>query len=595
MLSKITWFFCVGLILYTSFVFHPQWKCEGNEATISFDVTGYYWYLPSVFIYKDLKHQSFADSIRNKYHNASEFPGFQSGNGNYVLKYSAGMACMYLPFFTVAHIFATLSHYPPDGFSPPYQLGIQIGGILIALLGLWYFRKLLGLFYNDKVVAIVLFVLVFGSNYLNFAALGTGMSHSWLFTIYVFLLLNTYYFYQKPSYKYAVRIGLLIGLATLARPTEIISLIIPLLWGLENFSLAGIKQKFAFLRINIKKIALAIICAFAVISIQLIYWKYVSGHWLVYSYGEQGFSWLRPHIKQYPFNYRSGWLTYTPMLIFAFIGIIPFLQKGKNKVAVLTFFLLNFYIVSAWDIWWYGGRAMIQSYVILMFPIAALVDVALRIRPLKWLIAPFFLLFAYFNLWVIYEEHLKGGLYDPYIMTKKYFWAVAGRFHILEEKKKLMDTDELFEGTPKNMKLLSFNNFENDTGTWCKLPPINGKRSVCINNEHPYSPASSVRGSLLANADWLRAEAMFYCPQKEWNVWIMPQFVVRFMYKGEKLKENCIRVDRFLDNGLTKDLYIDAEIPKQPFDSVMVFLGRGSEESQLPVLMDDLKIWSFNK
>ena len=32
--------------------------------------------------------------------------------------------------------------------------------------------------------------------------------------------------------------------------------------------------------------------------IQLAYWKYASGEWLVYSYEDQGFSWLKPHLYE---------------------------------------------------------------------------------------------------------------------------------------------------------------------------------------------------------------------------------------------------------------------------------------------------------
>ena len=115
--------------------------------------------------------------------------------------------------------------------------------------------------------------------------------------------------------------------------------------------------------------------SFLVVSIQLVYWRWLSGHWFVYSYNNQGFSWFDPHFYEFSLEYKCGWLRLTPVMIFAFIGI-PFLVKQKrNSVPIVTFFLLNFYIVSAWDIWDYGGtggRAMIQSYPILIFCIASI-------------------------------------------------------------------------------------------------------------------------------------------------------------------------------------------------------------------------------
>ena len=170
--SRLVYVCCAMLMCYASFFFYPRWQHSGTEAAISWDVSGYYWYLPSIFIYNDLKHQSFKDSILNKYHptNTEFMQGMKLDNGNYVMKYAAGMAVMYLPFFTAAHLLAGALGYPRDGFSPPYQFAIQFGGIFISIIGLWYLRMLLLNFYRDKVVAIVLALLVFGSNYLNYSA-----------------------------------------------------------------------------------------------------------------------------------------------------------------------------------------------------------------------------------------------------------------------------------------------------------------------------------------------------------------------------------------------------------------------------------------
>ncbi len=591
MLSKITYALCVALMFYASFVFYPAWKNKGTEAAIAWDVAGYYWYLPSVFIYRDVRHQSFSDSILNKYGNTPAFPGFRAENGNYVLKYSSGMALMYLPFFTVANLLAGPLGFPEDGFSEPYEFAIQTGGLLIALLGLWYLRKLLLLFYSDTVVAVVLFALVFGSNFLNYGAVGCGMSHCWLFTVYVFIILNTINFYKRPSYKYAVRIGLLIGLAVLTRPTEIISCLIPLLWGLESLSIAAIKQRISFLSIQIGKILLTVVCAFFVISIQLIYWKYVSGHWLVYSYQDQGFSWLFQNIFNYTLSFHSGWLIYAPMLFFAFIGIIPFIKKGQNKVAILIFFLLNYYIVSAWDIWWYGGRAMIQSYPVLMFPFASLVDATIHSRKLKWIFAPFFILFLYFNIWITYHYH-KGSMYDFDSMTKEYFLRVVGRWSVPPETIKLRDTRELFEGTPKAMKLLYTNDLEHDTGLYCPVPAIEGKKSVCLDKDHQHSEKYAFSYSS-HDAEWIRGQASFRCTVKESETWSMPRFNIFFRDKGNTIKAYGIRVHRFLENGETKDIYFDIKVPIGDFDSVGVELDNSGSNKAL--LMDNIKVWSFRE
>lgn len=583
---------------YTSLFFYPRWNKADTEAAISCDVSGYYWYLPSVFIYHDLKHQAFKDSVLERYKpsNTDFQQGLKTDNGNYVMKYSSGMALMYSPFFFTAHLLAGPLGYEKNGFTAPYQLAIQLGGLLIAILGLWYLRKLLLLFYTDKVVAVTLLVLVTASNYIELATIDSGMSHSWLFTIYVFLLLNTYYFYRSPHLKYAIRIGVLIGLATLTRPTEIISCLIPLLWGADSFRLSAIKKKLAFLAENFKMILVTVVCAGLVISLQLMYWKYASGHWIVYSYGDQGFSFTDPHFRAYTFSYRSGWLIYTPVMAFAFVGIIPFLLKQRNRIMIITFFLLNYYIICSWDIWHYGGRAMVQSYPILLFPLAALIDVIMSRKLLRSIAVPVALVFVYMNVWIVYQHHV-GALYSSEYMTRPYYWRVAGRWTAPERTVELRDNTDLFEKTPVNLKLLYENDMEHDTGMlYNSQEAINGKRSLLLKGgvemhriSIPFSNGS---------AQWVRAQATFHCTLKEWEDWKMPQFIMKVRDAKERdpdknAKYNMIRLDRLLQNNSTRSIAIDMKLPKEHFDSLQFWVT--NYFSDKPIIIDDIKVWSFNE
>ena len=577
---------------YTSFIFYPRWNKLRTEAAISADVSGYYWYLPSLFIYHDLKKQGFADSIVKAYSPTDNFEqGMKLPNGNYVMKYSSGMAVMYLPFFTAAHLFAGFTSYPRDGFSLPYQLGIQLGGFLMAIIGLFYFRKLLLLFYDDKVVAIVLLLLVIGTNYLMYSVINVGMSHNWLFTLYVFLLLNTVYFYRNFQLKYAIRIGLIIGLATLARPTELISCLIPLLWGMEKLSFSAIKQRLTLLIKQFKPLIIAASCAVAVLSIQLIYWKYVSGHWFVYSYGTgQKLYFRSPNFFNYTFSYNTGWLLYTPMMVLSFVGLLPFLRNGKNKVAITLFFLLNYYIICSWNIWWYGGRAMVQSYPILMFPIASLVSVALTKRFLTWVLTPFLFLFTYMNIWYTYQCH-GGGLYDNTNMTREYYWRVAGRWQVPDKFVVLKDYPEYYEGPENNKVLLYQNDFEQDTTLPVSPHAITGNKSLELNDttknaieyKFPWKPTS---------AGWLVASADFHNNFKEYDTWKMTQLILR-VYKADKLvKSNLIRVHRLMQrNGETINASVFMNINNLSFDSVGVSLWNGYSSKK--IWIDNVKVYSF--
>ena len=108
------------LILSTHFFYYPKWKLGRSEATISWDVSGYYLYLPATFIYKDLKNLDFYNDVRDKYNFTPDFQQayLHRENGNYVMKYSMGQAIHLAPFFFCAHLYAINSEiYQADGYS----------------------------------------------------------------------------------------------------------------------------------------------------------------------------------------------------------------------------------------------------------------------------------------------------------------------------------------------------------------------------------------------------------------------------------------------------------------------------------------------
>ncbi|MEL6592414.1 MAG: hypothetical protein AAFQ68_20115, partial [Bacteroidota bacterium] len=51
---------------------YPRWQNDGGEATISWDVFGYYLYLPAGIIYDDLATLSFREAVMNEYHPAGD-------------------------------------------------------------------------------------------------------------------------------------------------------------------------------------------------------------------------------------------------------------------------------------------------------------------------------------------------------------------------------------------------------------------------------------------------------------------------------------------------------------------------------------------
>lgn len=338
----------------------------------------------------------------------------------------------------------------------------------------------------------------------------------------------------------------------------------------------------------------------AIGCIQLAYWKYSSGHWLFYSYTASGqtFSWLHPNTKDYLFSYRSGWLVYTPLMMLAWIGFLPFLRKGQNSIAISIFMLATLYIVSAWDTWWYGGlggRAMIQSYPVLFIPFGFLVAEMLQRKWLMVILVPAMLVFSYISIWVTIQAHRGTGLLDVDGMTKAYYWQVIGDWHITnqQEIEKLKDTDHIFTGALKDQKLEYSNNFENDTSIH-EMPEqaIDGAKSAYVKEGVEFS--TTARFPLHTDKKWVRVQAIAKCSIKEWTVWKMPQFSIRlFNSKGVIIKTCMIRLHRHLVDNEQKPLYFDVRMPDEKVELAEVYLWNPG--SNKPMMIDNLQVWSFNE
>lgn len=595
-LSLYAYFLCAALILATACIYYPKWQQHDTEATISWDVSGYYLYLPAALIYHDMTRLDFFSDIEKKYHPG---PGMGQAfkhpqSGNYVMKYSSGQAWQFLPWFMVAHILAEPLGYPADGFSKPYQTAIGLGSLLIALLGLWFARRNLLFYFSDQAVAIALLALVWGANYLNYSAIDGAMTHNWLFTVYSLLIFSTIQFYRHPSFGWAASIGLFIGWAVLTRPTEMIAVLIPLLWGIGSWS--ELRGRGAFFFKNYTKVLAAASISGVIIFSQLAYWHWATGEWVVYSYQDQGFSWLHPHLSDVLFSYRAGWLTYSPVMVFAVAGLW-FLRKQHRNIfpAALAFCAVFLYITSAWDIWWYGGslgsRAMVQSYAMWLFPLAAFAEwvtdrkagSSARLAAITTALVGGLLI--WFNLWWTHQAHW-GGLFQTEQMTKRYFWKVLGRTELNRDWLKFLDTKEEYKGPEGNGREIFVHNFESDTTQVSADAPIEGAKSLILTQEKPYSPEYELPIKP-GQAAWLRASITFRCDQKEWDYWRMTQFIVKFRDGDRTVKERMIRLQRHVDGNETRTVFFDTKIPAQ-FTRATVLLWNADSPHTLRA--DDLRV-----
>ena len=434
------------------------------RVVISWDALGYYLYLPYGFIYNDLTFSDLThlNGIVDQYGSTSTLYQLTDiENGNRIIKYPIGMAILTLPFFAIGHLGALLFGYPADGFSAPYETMMIVSNWFYLLIGMWYLRKMLFCFFSEKIVIIVLLLIFLGTNYLHLSLNQMAISHMPLFAMYSIALYLTHKWHKEPSYKLSIQLGLLIGLMIIIRPVEILFLLVVIFWGVNSFK-SFISKYQDLLSNHWKKLLIFSVSLIAVGFIQLIYWKSITGSWLFYSYDNpgEGFDFFPPYIKEFLFSFRKGWLLYTPVMIFAVVGMF---YSGKRKynfgIGLLLFFLLNLWVISSWSCWWYAGsfsqRSIIQSYPILAIGLGIAIS---KIEEYQKLKKAFYILFGLFIVLNIFQSwQTKQGILHTDRMTKDYYFSIFGKTSIPSNADELLLVERSAESkaSPNNLHLYS--------------------------------------------------------------------------------------------------------------------------------------------
>jgi hypothetical protein len=520
--SFYTLTFIVFLLAYIVFSDIPR-------LILSWDIFGYYLYLPATFIYNDLalKDIDVFQQIIEKYHSTGSFyQALPLANGNWVMKYPMGMAVLYSPWFFLGHCIALFSSYEPDGFSLPYQLSLLFGSFIYTVTGLIYFRKSLLRYFTPAIVSILLIIIIFGTNALIHTSFhGQGlMSHNYLFFLFSMVLWLTIRWHETLNRRYAISLGVVIGLSALSRPTEILVIIIPLLWGMQHIN---IKERMAFLYSQRKSVIYMVGITIVIGAFQLIYWKIITGKFLFNSYGGnagEGMEFFHPYITEVLFSFRKGWLIYTPVMALALIGFYQLFRSRKHLFpAIFLFFIPSFYVIASWSCWWYADcfsqRAVIPMYVFLAFPLGSLIsyfgEKRMIINAGFLSILIILLIFNLFQSW-----QFLHGIIHPTRMTKEFYNEVFLKTKIPAGINKLLLIDRnanptmlLQNNAELTLKQLDFQDFGNNGQQIENTQDSTNLTKVYkLSQQNCYSPKFEIPYALLTNKEYtvIRVEADVY-------------------------------------------------------------------------------------
>ena len=358
----------------TNFTHHKWTRDEGpNRGVISWDIISYYGYLPATFIYGDVG-LDFVDE--EGFLNDNKFWFYTTEEGKKLIITSMGLSFLYAPFFIMAHALAPVFGETRSGFSSIYQFFLVFSALFYVGVGFCLLKRILLKYFDSLVTAITLLIVGLGTNLYYYTTYEAAMAHSYNFALITAFLYLTIKWYEGTSLGRSLFVGVILGLISLVRPTNILIIILFFLWHINSW--AGFADRIRFL-VRKSPHVLLMVGGFILVWLpQFLYWKSVTGDYLFYSYGPHGdrFFFGNPHIFEILFSYRKGWLLYTPLMILALFGFYRLDRHVRGALLpVMTYIFIMIYMQASWWTWWFGGsfgsRVFVDTYGILALPLAA--------------------------------------------------------------------------------------------------------------------------------------------------------------------------------------------------------------------------------
>jgi hypothetical protein len=172
-----------------------------------------------------------------------------------------------------------------------------------------------------------------------------------------------------------------------------------------------------------------------------------------------------------------------------------------------------------------------------------------------------------------------SGFMETDMMSKEYYWRIFGKTHIEKNDRKLLDTDEeLPKQLEHSLKQIYIHNLNQDTAATELSVPI-AASVYGLSKENQYSPEIKIPNRL--DKGWYRVYASVYYPDKEWELWKSPQYIVSLYANGVKLKDKMVRVGRITEPSYWQQVYVDIQLPEQAPNEIRIMLWNAESDKQI--------------
>lgn len=407
--------FCILVFVVTIFVAIKRNHQWGFYNTLGWDSLGYYLYIPATMandsLFENLDTKSQPDNPDSWVF--KDYPGTHK----VFIKYTYGVALTEAPFFIASRAWYRSCYGvpPPHPYSPSDMIAVIVSGAFYLACGMFVLGLLLLRYFDIKTVLLTEVILWLGTNLFMYSSIIVGFSHVPSFFLIASLIYLTPILYQRQRHIYFFLAAVILGLIVLIRPTNVVIALYPLLYDVYNMTQLSARGQ--WIKANLLKLLWFPILGFLVWIPQFMYWHYLSGHWLLYSYDHEGFPyWYRPKMLQVLLHAKNGFFVYAPLMLLSMAGLYQILRRRLHSAPViLVVFVLTDYICGSWWYWnfgqAYGFRPYIDYMPMLAIPMAYFISSAAVWR--LWarrvaLVAVAVLIFLSLRLQAIYDPPWDG-------------------------------------------------------------------------------------------------------------------------------------------------------------------------------------------
>ena len=407
-------FVAIGLLFALAYMTAHVWFPKPPGRVIDGDALGYYAWLRSVAFDGDIDFSNDYRLLTDEFAEDSE-ELTPLATGLVPNKWPPGSAILWAPLFlAVGAVVALLNligaQIPFDGLALPFKVSAGVAGIAYATAGAWLCYDLARRIYPAASAFWATITLWLGGSLLYYSLVSPTYSHATSLFVVALFTHTWYRTRDRDDLRRFALLGVLAGLAGLVRSQDLIILIIP---GLEL--LDGIRERRWSLAAACRRLAVLCIACAAVFAPQVWAWQTIYGTPVLNPHGGSAyFRWAQPEIVQTLFSTRQGLISWTPIVLFAVVGL-PWLFRRDRLLAWIASvtLLLALYVNAAAVPWWagagFGGRRFVSYLPFLVLGLSAfLASRPMASRPALVRLASLFLIGSNVLFLLQYQLFMRG-------------------------------------------------------------------------------------------------------------------------------------------------------------------------------------------